>query len=61
MYVVYFDQRLGAAHAKLVDIVIFSIFAAKNLKKQEIWRNLQQISVKNSFFLICTKTLVDLF
>ena len=28
--VVYFDQRLGAAHSKtLVEIVIFGIFAAK--------------------------------
>ena len=48
--VVYFDQRLGAAHSTLqtlVEIVIFNVFATKNQKKA---RNLQQILAKNSFF-----------
>ena len=35
--VVYFNQRLGAAHSKtLVKKVIFSAFNSKKLKKQEI-------------------------
>ena len=38
--------------------ILTSVFAAKNLKKA---RNLQQISAKNSFFLVCTRTLVDCF
>ena len=35
-----------------VEIVFFSAFAAKNLKKA---RNLQQISIKNTFFCISPK------
>ena len=60
MGVVYLNQRLGAAHSKrwLVEIVIFSVFAAKNLRKQEICSKYLQ---KNSFFLVCTRTLVDCF
>ena len=42
LFVVYFDQRLGAEHPKtLVEIFIFSIFCAKKpekmLKKYQIW------------------------
>ena len=34
LFVVYFDQHLGAVHPKtLVEIFIFSIFGAKKLKK----------------------------
>ena len=43
---------------KLVKIVIFSVFCAKKLKKA---RNLQQNFAKNTFFWVCTKTLVDCF
>ena len=50
LFVVYFDQRLGAAQCapqRLVEIVIFSVFCAKKLKKA---RNLQQNFAKNTFF-----------
>ena len=46
----------------LVKIVIFSVFCAKNQKKPfKKARNLRQILAKNSFFCICTRTLVDCF
>ena len=39
--VVYFDQRLGAAHAKHLLKLSFSVFLLqKNVKKQEICSNL---------------------
>ena len=50
LFVVYFDQRLGAAQCapqRLVEIVIFSDFCAKKLKKA---RNLQQNFAKTRFF-----------
>ena len=56
-FVVYFDQRLGAAHI-FIFTVIFSVFCAKNLKKQELCTKTQQ---KTGFFLHFTKTLVDCF
>ena len=40
--VVYFDQRFGAAHPRmLVDLVIFSIFCAKKPKKRKKVANLE--------------------
>ena len=48
--VVYFDQRLAAAHAKRWLKKSFSaFFMAKSFKKV---RNLQQNSLKNRFFEI---------
>ena len=54
-----FRPAFGCCALKtLVEIDIFSVFAAKNIKKARI---LQQISVKNRFFLHFTKTLVSCF
>ena len=57
LYVVYFDQHFGAAHHQmLVEIVIFSIFSAKKLKKAlKKSRNLQQIFAKDTFFKFTPK------
>ena len=40
----------------LVEMTIFSVFAAKNLKNT---KNLQQILAKNRFFWVWTRKLVD--
>ena len=45
----YIDQRLGAAARQtLVEIVIFNVFAPKNIKKQEIC---SKFLAKKQFFL----------
>ena len=45
--VVYFDQRLGAAHAQtLVDICFLHIFCMKNMKK----RKKQKMKQKSVFW-----------
>ena len=52
--VVYFDQRLGAAHSKRWSKQSFTAFLLQNPKKG---RNLQQILAKTGFFTCGTQVL----
>ena len=60
--VVFFDQRLGAAHPKRCRSSHFQHFCAKKLKKcLKSFQFAAKISKKKCFFLVCKKTLVNCF
>ena len=58
--VLYFDQRLSAAHYKVQIFFLHVFFCAKKLKKGENERNCCAKCSKKSFFLVCTRTLIKM-